>query len=185
MSANIDNQIVNVNISILDPNGCAMRKSDSEKSLSMPDRKHLKSKTLFDSIKMLLLLINKTNRLANGANNNTLLVEQMSMRKFQLDSIFDSMNSSIMLIVDHFLYLNNLLLTFQRDQKMFKQEYEEPGFVLESRNNKKGFANILKNDDDVVTSSNFITLKQSNEVLKQFHSITNTLMVLVTSIKNS
>lgn len=86
-----------------------------------------------------------------------------------------------MLIVDHFLYLNNLLLTLQKSQKFYQQEE-----ALMSNKNGNIMATLLEDEDGVsaAASANFITLKQSNRVLKQFHSLTSTLMILVTSIKN-
>lgn len=111
------------------------------------------------------------------------------MKKFKLDMIFDSLNDAIMSIVEHFLYLNNLLLTFQKDQKLFQQEYQQQQQLQSSIYSKKGGFEVglfdTDADDDMISSSaNFITLKQSNEVLKEFHSLTSTLVVLVTSIKN-
>lgn len=103
-------------------------------------------------------------------NPSVKLAEQMNMKKFALESMFSSLNESIMLIVDHFLYLNNLLLTFQKDFK--QKEYQRNGMLA------------LFDDGEAMSSANFITLKQSNQVLKQFHSLNTTLMVLVTSIKN-
>lgn len=109
------------------------------------------------------------------------LADQMSMKRFRLDSVFDSLNASIMLIVDHFLYLNNLLLTLQKSQKFCQQEE-----ALMTNKSGNIMATLLEDEDGVsaATSVNFITLKQSNRVLKQFHSLTSTLVVLVTSIKN-
>ena len=44
---------------------------------------------------------------------------------------------------------------------------------------------LLVNKISLITNANnFITLKQSHEIVKQFHSISNILMVLITSIKN-
>lgn len=166
------------------------------------NRKELKSKTLFDSIRVLLLLMNKTGRILNEnsqvkyvviwlkhpyivrimlfiqvstTNASVKLAELMSMKKFKLDSVFDSLNGSIMLIVDHFLYLNNLLLTYQKDQKLHQQE---EAMIIK----RKAIAGLFQ--DQTEQDNNFITLKESNRVFKQFHSLTSTLMILVTSIKN-
>lgn len=114
-------------------------------------------------------------QLKPGSNPSVKLAEHMSMKQFQLDYLFESLNGSIMLIVDHFLYLNNMLLTLQKGHKLNDQD-------VYSMTKKINFMASLFDDESDQT--NFITLKQSNRVLKQFHSLTTTLMILITSIKD-
>jgi hypothetical protein len=58
-----ETQVLKASMSILDNGAGATGNNGS--SVCNPSRKSLKSKTLFDSIRMLLLLMNKTNRLLN------------------------------------------------------------------------------------------------------------------------
>lgn len=64
-------QAVKASMSILDTNGGVTQNADTDQnglSLFGMSRKNLKSKTLFDSIRMLLLLINKTGRILNESS---------------------------------------------------------------------------------------------------------------------
>lgn len=60
-------QAVKASMSILDTNGVTQNAETDQNGLSLfgLSRKNLKSKILFDSIKMFLLLVNKTGRILN------------------------------------------------------------------------------------------------------------------------
>ena len=64
-------QAVKASMSILDTNGGVTQNADTDQngfSLFGMSRKNLKSKTLFDSIRMLILVINKTSRILNESS---------------------------------------------------------------------------------------------------------------------
>lgn len=64
-------QAVKASMSILDTNGGMTQNADTDQnglSLFGMSRKNLKSKTLFDSIRMLILVMNKTGRILNESS---------------------------------------------------------------------------------------------------------------------
>lgn len=179
------------NISILDPNTLKSTEDKLTSASSSENEKKQKSKILFDSIQMLLLLINKTTRLVNLScpvptgkpssttpSSNTKLnifVEKLSMKRIKLEYILDSFLGAMHDIIEHFSKL-------QQEQQLIQQRQEQlatkaDAFFLTQKINNKPIVQSVSN--------RFVTLKQSNEIVKQFHSISNTLMVLITSLKTT
>lgn len=131
--------------------------------------KELKSKLLFDSITSLFLLVNKITRITSIPSNSKpeMFLEKINLKHVKLDVVYNYFIESILEIINYFLSLNNNLLLIQQEQEQVL-EYE-PMTIKTSK---------------TTSTKNFITLKQSNEIVKQFHSITNILMISITSIKN-
>ena len=157
-------------MSIIDINAYN-RKNQAKSSGSAVPNRELKSKLLLDSIKTLFLLINKVSRLtgAKSFNTSNSLLEKINMKRVKLDVVFNFFIDSILEIINHFLLLNNAQQRVQQEQDQVL-DYEPPlnGFVKRTKSN----------------CNNYITLKQSNEIVKQFHSISNILMISISSIKN-
>ncbi len=189
-------QLSSINMSIIDVNTLSNRLTGS--SSSNQAKRKMKSKVLFESIHTQLLLLNKTTRLAyNFVSNNpnskqtahnsaaskiSLLYEQINIKKLNLKVVFSSLVDSMSEIISHFLYLNNISMRFQHEMHTFQQEQttlkSESFFTVSEMNmnstNKKSNSR----------NANFLTLKQTNETVKQFYNIANTLMILITSIKD-
>ncbi len=125
--------------------------------------RELKSKLLLDSLASLFLLVNKISRVT-GSGKHDMLLETISVRRIKLDMVFNYFIESILEMINHFLLVNNTLLLVQQEQEKLL-DYELP-----KRNNE--------------ACKDFITLRQSNEIVKQFHSISSVLMVAITSIKS-
>ena len=155
------------------------------------NKNKMKSKTLYESIRLLLLLLNKTSRLASGfvkrhqsttsANNKpNLIFEQISIKKLNMKVVFSCLIDSMSEMISHFLYLNNISLRFQQEQVIYQQDLQNT-----IKNNDSTF---FTNHSPAVTKQakgckeSFLTLKQTNEIVKQFYSVSNTLMILITSI---
>lgn len=96
-----------------------------------------------------------------------MFLEKINLKHVKLDVVYNYFIESILEIINYFLSLNNNLLLIQQEQEQVL-EYE-PMTIKTSK---------------TTSTKNFITLKQSNEIVKQFHSITNILMISITSIKN-
>ena len=157
-------------MSIIDINVYNKKNQTKSSGSAMPNRE-LKSKLLLDSIKTLFLLINKVSRLtgAKSFNLSNSLLEKINMKRVKLDVVFNFFIDSILEIINHFLLLNNALQRVQQEQDQVL-DYEPP---------LNSFVKRIKSN-----GNNYITLKQSNEIVKQFHSISNILMISITSIKN-
>lgn len=180
-----DNEQIKADMSIIDPNALKAKRS------AVDCKKKLKSKSLLDSVRTILLLINKTTRIINTsmsdakASENTKLIflkENLSMKSIKLDFVLNSLLDSLQEVITHFMKLNNDLLRWQQTQKLCQQQLQQSkstDFFLNSH--KKINVNFLTNS---LQNSNFITLKQSNEIVKEFHTISNTIMILITSVNN-
>ena len=94
-----ETQVLKASMSILDNGGGVTGNNGS--SVCNPNRKSLKSKTLFDSIRMLLLLMNKTNRLLN----------ELSPAQI-----------SVMRILVHYLFMSEINIIL--DLKIWKNQKE-------------------------------------------------------------
>ncbi len=133
-------------------------------------KKAMKSKILFNSIKTLLLLLNKISRLSIAPSAT------MTITRLNLDMIFNSLIGSMSQIINHILFLNNSLSRMQQEQSAMMSESE-------ASSNNPYFNNAFKKQ--IPVGPNYISLKRSNEVVKQFHSLANTLMILVTSFSKA
>lgn len=161
-------RIIKADLSIMDINIYNKKNQNQNRNQGssggiMTPTKDLKSKLLLDSVTSLFLLINKITRITSIPSNNKpeLFLEKINLKRIELDVVYNFFIDAIDEIVNHFLELNNKLLLIQQEQEQVL-EYEL------APNSKK----------------DFITLKQSNEIVKQFHSMTNILMISITSIKN-
>ncbi|CAF0748696.1 unnamed protein product [Brachionus calyciflorus] len=175
-----DDQQIKPDMSIINPNSLKFKRSTADDT-----KKKLKSKSLLDSIKMLLLLINKTTRLINTSkpSENKKVIffqEKLSIKKIDMDCVLTSLLNSLQHIINHFLSLNDALLSLQQEQKLYHPISKNNDFFLNSC--KKISSNFLTNNSK---DSNFITLRQSNEIVKEFHSISNLIMILITSVNDS
>jgi hypothetical protein len=137
-------------------------KQDSQNKIV---KKKLKSKLLFNSIKTILLLINKLNRLSL----NTTIEPNVKINKLRLNLIFNNLVASMSQIINHIFCLNNYLFRIQQEQATITHDYDSTNLNLLSKK----------------PNTNYISLKQSNEIVKQFHSLSNTLFLLITSIKTN
>ena len=161
-------RIIKADLSIMDINIYNKKNQNQNRNQGssggiMTPTKDLKSKLLLDSVTSLFLLINKITRITSIPSNNKpeLFLEKINLKRIELDVAYNFFIDAILEIVNHFLELNNHLLLIQQEQEQVL-EYE-----------------LAPN-----STKDFITLKQSNEVVKQFHSMTNILMISITSIKN-
>lgn len=161
---------VKADLSIIDKN-VYNKKINSNKSQSAPNSfvatRELKSKMLLDSITSLFLLVNKITRLTSSIVKPDFFLEKITIKRIKLDVVYNFYIKSLIEIVNHFLQLNNDLFQIQQEQEKFLDF--ELALIKNSTNTKP---------------NNFISLKQSNEIVKQFHSISNALMISITSIKN-
>jgi hypothetical protein len=161
-------RIIKADLSIIDINLYNKKNQNKNSNTAMTaPTKELKSKLLFDSITSMFLLVNKITRITNTSSSSKpdLFIEKINMKRIKLDVVYNYFIESILEIINYFLSLNNNLLLIQQEQDQVL-EYEP----------------ILTKSTKAATK-NFITLKQSNEIVKQFHSITNILMISITSIK--
>lgn len=164
-------RIVKADLSIIDIN--LYNKKNQNKNKTFPvltgSSKESKSKLLLDSINSLFLLINKITRITSSSSATKIepFLEKINLKRIKLDLVYNYFIESILEMINHFLVLNNTLLSIQQEQ--------EQVLDYEPVSNKK---------TKVSSKNHFITLKQSNEIVKQFHSITNVLMISITSIKN-
>lgn len=163
-------RIIKADLSIIDINLYNKKNltKNSSRAMTTPT-KELKSKLLFDSITSLFLLVNKITRITSIPSNSKpeMFLEKINLKHVKLDVVYNYFIESILEIINYFLSLNNNLLLIQQEQEQVL-EYE-PMTIKTSK---------------TTSTKNFITLKQSNEIVKQFHSITNILMISITSIKN-
>ncbi len=166
---NDQERIVKGDLSIIDMN-LRQRKTTSGGVLVAPglgnSSRELKSKLLLDSLTSLFLLVNKISRVM-GPGKPDMLLETINLGRIKIDIVFNYFIESVLEIINHFLIVNNTLLLMQQEQEKML-EYEPPVAVGK------------KNNQAV---KDFITLKQSNEIVKQFHSISSVLMVAITSLK--
>jgi hypothetical protein len=131
----------------------------------------LKSKQLFDSIKTFLLLVNKISRLSPISNSigSNLIKTKRIKQDLVLNHLIDSIDS----MINYFLILNNLISRVKQeceDQQMDEAKYENNSTITQT--------------NERFSSLNVTWLKHSDEIDKQFFSVSNTLMILVTSIKD-
>ncbi len=188
-------QLSNINMSLVDVNTLSNKLTGT--SSSSQAKRKMKSKILFESIHSQLLLLNKTTRLAynfvssipnskqsgqnSAASKINLLYEQINIRKLNLKMVFSCLVDSMSEIINHFLYLNNISIRFQQEIQIFQQEQttlrNESIFSIGESINLTSKKNSTK-------GANFLTLKQTNEIVKQFFTISNTLMILITSIRD-
>jgi len=136
--------------------------SDSSKS------SNLKSKLLFDSIKTFLLLVNKTSRL--GPISNMANANLINVKRIKLDALLNNLIDSIDSMINYFLILNHLISRVKQETED-GQDQQMQELKFENNANNKHLLNVT-------------WLKQSEEIDKQFFSVSNTLMILVTSIKD-
>jgi hypothetical protein len=188
-------QHINPNMSIMDVNTLNAKLNRNSRQNNTDARK-LKSKNLLDSINTLLLLLNKTSRITStivAASKSspqddqksklTLLNDQINMRKLNLKSVTNSLIASMSEIISHFLYLNNISVQYQQELKQHLQQQQDGQNRNEQQNIFEKSSFIIKKSNKTMDQNSYLTLKQTNEVVKQFHSISNTLMVIITSIK--
>jgi hypothetical protein len=198
-------QLSNANMSIIDVNTLSNKLNGNRTASSNQPKRKMKSKILFESIQMQLLLLNKTTRLAyNFVANNpnvkqqqqqtpqsanvgkiNLLYEQINIKKLNLKAVFSSLIDAMSEMINHFLYLNNISMRFQQEIQMFQQEQtiKSESFFTITDNMSSTLAAASRKTS--ARNSNFLTLKQTNEIVKQFYTISNTLMILITSIKDN
>lgn len=169
------------------PNMSIMNSNETRKDFQIVDsKKNFKSKPILDSITMLLLLLNKSSRLVNKFLNENKKCEDkkvsffqknLNVQNFNLDNILSSLVQSVEQIIDHLSYLNKNLTYLEKEQESIQefQTQSKPDFFLN---------NLKRANGNLITESNFITLKQSNHTVKELHSITNTLMILIVSIND-
>lgn len=176
----IEDKKIKPNMSIINP-----IEFKSKKSLQVVDsKKKFKSKPILESISMLLLLLNKSSRLVNkflcenkkcDDEKVSFFQENLNVQNFDLDIILNSLTTSILEIINHLSYLNKALTQLEQEQIGLQE------FKIQDKSNLL-LSPFKKNNDD--SESNFITLKQSNQVVKELHSIANTLMILIVSISD-
>jgi hypothetical protein len=136
--------------------------NDSSKS------SNLKSKLLFDSIKTFLLLVNKSSRL--GPIGNIANANLINVKRIKLDAVLNNLIDSIDSMINYFLILNHLISRVKQETDD-DQDQQMQEFKFENNASNKYLLNVT-------------WLKQSEEIDKQFFSVSNTLMILVTSIKD-
>lgn len=193
-SAEMENKQVKNNITILDTTSLGKNEDTNENRASTSNnqnKKKLKSKLLFDSIKVLLLLINKITRfwVSHGATvsktKSITLAETISMKRIKLDIVFDYLIESMSQIISYFLNLNSILSRLQIEQQNMRTEMLIENSHYTTTSNNISTFHLSASKTDTTKANNFITLKQSNEIVKEFHSISNTIVILVTSIKEA
>ena len=180
-SAQQKNQMIKTTMSIIDASQAVKTKERNSNSSSEPGKK-INSKQILDSIKMLLLLVNKISRISqptqkssatgSSLSNNTKtrqFLDKINMKRVKLDVVFNHLFVSIQEIINHFIYLNQVMMEVQQEQE--SMIISDPVIKMLSKKSK-------------LNGNDYVTLKQSNEIVKQFHSIADTLMILVTSIKD-
>jgi len=181
--AEIQQQLVKPDLSIIGSMNEANEQTSEESNATM-NRKKLKSKILFDSIKIFLLLINKINRSKGAADESTkqssekeTCLENIKLTNDQLKTIIDLFISSISQIIQFFLATNNLISEVRHEQQWHQQQENHADISSSLLFQKSSFAQNAMH-------KRFIMLRQSNEVVKQFHSLSSSLLILVTSIKD-
>jgi hypothetical protein len=180
--AEIQQQFIKPDLSIIGSANDASEQPSEESNVTL-NRKKLKSKILFDSIKIFLLLLNKINRSKSAdedSNKQTIekgtCLENIKLTNNQLKSIIDFFISSVSQIIEFFLATNNLILEVRQEQQ-WQQQQEDLGDISSTLLFPK--TSSAQN----AMHKRFILLKQSNEVVKQFHSLSSSLLILITSIK--
>lgn len=177
-------QSIRPDLTIIDTNVYRNKAKQTDEAV----KKFLKSKLLFDSIKMFLLLINKINRIsaaqkqqpATAANTSTTIVKILNVKNIRLDVVFSILLQSMTLIINHLFSLNNILLRAKREQEQLLENFDSSSYA--SNKSLITTNSLIKLNGPV--DDNYIKLKESNETVKQFHSLSSTIMILITSIKD-
>lgn len=170
----IEDQTHNTTMSTADVTLISTRFSMAQSKLSSQAQKKSKAKTLVESIKTLLLLINRTSLIFKAKpeldSKSSQLIEHISINKVNMKPVFAYLVESMFDMITYFLYLNNMLVRFQQEQQSMATDNNS----FEPMNTNTGQKPL-----------NYFTLKQSNEIFKLFHSMSNMLMILVTSLKEN
>ena len=169
-------RIIKSDLSLINLNAC----NKYSQARSPIEIKKLNSKILFESIKTLLLLVNKLSRLSKlPADNKQKSVEpvfslpdQVGIKKVKLTITLSLFVDSMTAIINYLHELNYHTMRVQQEQQQFYPDMETFSVSNLPVANGKPLNDGKKN---------FITLKQSSEIIKQFHSLSNSLMILVTS----
>ena len=173
-------RIIKSDLSLINLNAC----NKYSQARSPIEIKKLNSKILFESIKTLLLLVNKLSRLSkvptSAATVATVgdkkkldpvftLPDQIGIKKVRLNITLSLFVDSMTAIINYLHELNYHTMRVQQEQQQFYPDMD-----------------TLSVASMPVTQGrrNFITLKQSSEIIKQFHSLSNSLMILVTSLND-
>ena len=148
--------------------------NQNQNALSKPDKRPaLKSKLLFDSIKTFVLLVNKATRLGCIGSNADLV----NMKRVKLDLVFGYLIDAIGQIIKYFFTLNNLMTRIKQEAQDTQDQLMHEQITLK-------LTNTTIQTLDYVSSMNLSWLKHSGEIDKQFYLVSNTLMILITSIKD-
>ena len=175
-------QSIRPDLTIVDTNVYRNKAKQTDEAV----KKFLKSKLLFDSIKMFLLLINKINRISAAqkqpatANTSTTIAKILNVKNIRLDVVFSILLESMTLIINHLFALNNILLRAKREQEQLLENFDSSSYA--SNKSLITTNSLIKLNGPV--DDNYIKLKESNETVKQFHSLSSTIMILITSIKD-
>lgn len=183
-------RIVKADLSLINLNKCNRYSGGSNRHVF--ENKQLNSKILFDSLKTFLVLINKFSRLANkrdsAASDRKSLpasliqsLEHISIKKLKLNITLSLFVEAILAIIEYIGELNNQIVRVQQEQYFPDTDTASVSscatFEARDQQQQQLTKRVRK------SGQNFITLKQSNDIIRQFHTLSSTFMIMISSIQ--